>query len=1577
MNNKITTETDKKISKLTVRLKDALNDDYIGSGVIFYQNSLKDKIYVFTSAHCLFADTDKFQVKMDEICVDILSSDFSNYQTIKVNVQSELLFTSEKKDVAVLILEKKDVEQITGEIPRLNCVKERSTYSSFITKGFPKATLGEEIAVLYPVWLQHFENYRFQLELKEAYSAYATKGFSGSPVFLSAENEIYLYGIFTRFRPDEKGKVIYCQYLETVNELLDKNFLPIITFDYFGNHGLTKDFFKKHIERSIDGLGPRFTEELNFKLPIAKFFNDIAKDTVFFRRFLKTVDDWVLNNGYKKSSYGDHLKEIEIENDHIKSQCIAWIEGLNNSVTEKIAVDWLYESFEKLDNLINTKSAGLYELRRIEEELIKDAAKDYSYRPPYDTEIKRLREITRNNNDFIQDLNNKVNIKLANSPCLVIKGDAGNGKSHLLGDIAKTRLDAKLPTLLMLGQNLISTKNIWENFNSELGLDCSKKDLLKELNNIGTQIGSRVLILVDAINEGGGKDLWYSKIAEFINDFQDYPYIGLVLSIRTTYLEHVIPDTVLQNVKITVIDHQGFKGNEYAALKLFCEHHGLKQPHFPLLAPEFTKPLFLKLLCEAVKETPEKSFPKGFQGISSIFKIYIDSLNKRFENKRPEYKNRKIVEKAIHLLAHACYGRERRMLLLDDAFELFNKKFPQFIHLINDLIEENVFIKKIEYNYDNQINEDVIYFAYERLGDFFIAEELLNNYKNPAEIKTAFEKGNEFGKLIDYGFWQYDGLLEAFSVLLPEKYNIEIFEAFNWVFMEESDMDYYKQSLNEFLLDSLNWRRIESIDDIKITDWLESENCGISDNALFLKLVELSPIIGHPFNSDRLFKILKRLRLPKRDSFWQNHLYYYSNVDDDDTALPIRRLIDWAWTSGISLNIDNETARLTGQTLAWILSSTDRKLRDQSTKALVNLLEQQPKALLSVLNVFKNIDDPYILERLYAVAYGCILRIHSDEGLKIIAETVYNFVFKKGNPPVHILLRDYARNTIEYAVFKYPDLKFDLELVRPPYYAKMPDYFPTAEDIDKFELKQDDAEVKKNNGRMNNMISHSVLHWDFGNKIVDSNLGHFYSVPFSFEENYKSYLKTLDRKQRGTLRHLNSILKTRGDLMAKDFRYSNVGKKALYEEYIGIIEEALGRCLEHLKNDFSASQLDFLEKKIIPVLEKKYLKKNRLASSLKLEKTPIRRWIVNRVFELGYNHKIHGFYDRSSEERSLRSGSKTERIGKKYQWIALFEILARIADNYKIYDDWSGRQSYYKGPWQLYSRDIDPVFTKRSMKNDDEKEVNAIFESLNWWDAANYNNWNQNDAVWAASLHDLPSVRDFVGLMDDEASEWLVLERSNRWEEPKPMGQDHYFDGRRKDVSYFVQAYIINKKDKTRMIKRLEREDLNEYRFPESPNPLQLFNREKFWSPIYSDVDKEKKWRLIEELNAKVIVASTDAVGEMANDKSEAHCYYDMPCRTLFEGMELNYGDVDGEFKNKEGQIVAKDIDNKNLIVKKSEILPFLERNKLDILWILTGEKLSFSSQDWKNSFRYNLSGVFYLNQANEITGNIVSTESD
>ncbi len=52
------------------------------------------------------------------------------------------------------------------------------------------------------------------------------KGFLEAVFFLNDNEYVYLFGIFTRFRPEDKGRVIYGQHIELVNELLLNNYLP-------------------------------------------------------------------------------------------------------------------------------------------------------------------------------------------------------------------------------------------------------------------------------------------------------------------------------------------------------------------------------------------------------------------------------------------------------------------------------------------------------------------------------------------------------------------------------------------------------------------------------------------------------------------------------------------------------------------------------------------------------------------------------------------------------------------------------------------------------------------------------------------------------------------------------------------------------------------------------------------------------------------------------------------------------------------------------------------------------------------------------------------------------------------------------------------------------------------------------------------------------------------------------------------------------------------------------------------------------------------------------------------------------
>lgn len=158
---------------------------------------------------------------------------------------------------------------------------------------------------------------------------------------------------------------------------------------------------------------------------------------------------------------------------------------------------------------------------------------------------------------------------------------------------------------------------------------------------------------------------------------------------------------------------------------------------------------------------------------------------------------------------------------------------------------------------------------------------------------------------------------------------------------------------------------------------------------------------------------------------------------------------------------------------------------------------------------------------------------------------------------------------------------------------------------------------------------------------------------------------------------------------------------------------------------------------------------------------------------------------------------------------------------------------------------------------------------------------------------------------------------------------------------------------------------------PESSDHSHLINREKFWSPAYFDSDEELKWSTIRDTNLKVIIASTNAVSNMSDDKSGAQFSYDMPCKTIFDGMNLQYAPIDGEFKNQLNEIIVTNKNYKGLLIKKKEFLEFLNQNNLDLIWTVLGEKMSYNSNRVTNYFK-ELSGVYFIEKG-EIKGNMIS----
>jgi hypothetical protein len=85
-----------------------------------------------------------------------------------------------------------------------------------------------------------------------------------------------------------------------------------------------------------------------------------------------------------------------------------------------------------------------------------------------------------------------------------------------------------------------------------------------------------------------------------------------------------------------------------------------------------------------------------------------------------------------------------------------------------------------------------------------------------------------------------------------------------------------------------------------------------------------------------------------------------------------------------------------------------------------------------------------------------------------------------------------------------------------------------------------------------------------------------------------------------------------------------------------------------------------------------------------------KRWVFMRVLRLGWTPKEFGKEDRNLGRGGSGRAHKAERWGKKYQWIAYHELLARVADNFHTARQYTDHQNY-EGLHQIIGdREIDP-----------------------------------------------------------------------------------------------------------------------------------------------------------------------------------------------------------------------------------------------------------------------------------------------
>jgi len=1196
---------------------------------------------------------------------------------------------------------------------------------------------------------------------------------------------------------------------------------------WFGAGGqFSREWLNQQLERAIAVAGPRYTPEVHVDVPIVRDMEAFGRTGVAAARVRELAKSIRQAPSYtlRRLADEDASEDVAGLDDAVGliDAVVAELYGMRCAAHQQWPLPEIVSAVDEVDASLSECLTHLFETANAFDE--HEQTEEFGHpRPsnPYRdavSEIRAVRQALRDASATLRDLDLAVN-----SDLLIVKGKAGSGKTHLLCDVAAKRLAEGFPSIVLMGQQFTTTEHPWIQARAQLDLaDLSMEQFVGAVEAAAQCAGTRALFMIDAVNEGEGHAIWPPHLAGLLSHLRASPWIGVVLSVRSPFVDYVVPDSVRQIAY--EVTHRGFDDDPYAAVERFCQFYDLDFPATPLLRPEFGNPLFLKTLCEGLHNRGERSIPVGTEGVSAVFERHLDAIEADLATKLDYDPQERVVARALDAVASELAERAARWLPKSKVRELVDPFAPNTGYrrsLYRALVDAGLLLETPGSRRDD---EWTVAFGYEWFADHRIAQRLIERCGDADGLASALTGSDDEGDATGWHLW--NAPLEALSILLPERLGVELPEA-----LAGHGTD---PSVTSAFLGGLPWRdptRVRSECQELVADLLDGEFHS-STVEVFDALIACAVVPHHPLGALFLDEYLWRLQMPDRDVVWSQYLYRAYGRKG-----PLDRLLDWTEKHPDRVAaLDEESAKACAVVLAWCLTASHRFVRDRATKGLVAVLTDKIALTQALVERFDDVDDPYVRERVMAAAYGVAMRLTDAEALAPLAGAVYRLIFADGEPPPHILLRDYARGVIERARELGSDFSVDSSLVEPPYCSDWP-HIPDDHEMEMLDppIRQDGPELTSAQ-RVHRRIAFSVMHWDFARYVIGTNSAsashHWLSVRTT-EPPWES------PKERAAAfkRQLDPDLKEMFDALWASTR----GKK--------VLAAAIRALLETQADDYEGSDFPYTveepdsdpepEKEFLAALsdeqrvEFEEIKAARDAPEPRLGLEVIQRYVLWRAFDLGWTIERFGDLDwliSSSISNASRDTRKPERIGKKYQWIGLHEILAHISDRYQYRSRYDGEalNAEYSGAWQLSVRDIDPSAVVAPAPSHRERTST----SARWWrrdvhvDLAD----GGDDLQWLRYEADIPDRGQQLRYIDPKSgSAWIKLQGMDIWQATPPAGYDlHEVDQR--EIWLYACGYLIDAADVGEFLAWSEAVDFSGRWMPEPPMSHELFFGELGWS---------------------------------------------------------------------------------------------------------------------------------------------------
>ncbi len=779
---------------------------------------------------------------------------------------------------------------------------------------------------------------------------------------------------------------------------------------FFGEIVLDSGWFKKHVESAFKSAGPRYTPELNVDTAMCEWFAALGRQKSWehaFRARLRQMDSSIkelkrtqtlsgktheLDLDWPQETYDDTKKSIaELEQ---------VIEPL--STPESLLKNGFLRALEQLDSLRSRFSEITFDLARaIDERHGKGKSESAEWRQ-FNMEIAV--GFPALHLDQARELNDRISSALewfrspscspAFEKALVLTGEPGTGKTHGVCDMARRRLEDGADSCVIFGTQFTNERSPWVCITEALGLSTTidRDCLLDMLNAAGESSGFPFIVFLDAINETKPLKYWQDNLASIVHEFESRPFLRLCVVCRTGMVERCVP----AHLGLYDAEHQGFENNAREACESFFKHYGLTPPISPILPRELSNPLYLRLVCETLRDGGLTALPVGWNGGGvEIFAKFLEEKSNRYSSEF-EMERSRASSICLKCIAQTIASEGVSSIPWGQAKSSISSLVSSPDATLRWLINEGLLIEDAS-THGVWVTDSNIRLAFERLGDFLVASAILDTVGDDDDVNVAKSRDGAI-----YPWLKDHNAIAANRGILSELSSL-IWTRFQGVELTDFAVDeQHYIELADIVIDALMYRETESL-----TDSTRSVICeAIAD--IDRRERAFDAMLGCAWRKSHIdavwmHELLSKLPMVSRDSFWAPFLH--KRYESDAT---VRVLISAAFDLSHE-TIEHEVAELWVTTLLWFTAASDRRVKDYATRAATTILRNCPELIPSIVERFIEVNDDEVRERSLLACYGSLLLSRDAQVAQHIAIFLVSKFKQSPADFDNALLRDHMR----------------------------------------------------------------------------------------------------------------------------------------------------------------------------------------------------------------------------------------------------------------------------------------------------------------------------------------------------------------------------------------------------------------------------------------------------------------------------------------------------------------------------------------------------------------------------------------